>query len=377
MNALINYIQTHENWREELSEAPFHLSIKEDGPYTIFNYNQIKSDFSLPEVQVARGIILKIDEGWSEKEEFEVLERTLCDVKVVCFPFSKFFNYGEPNAHSIDWASAKVQEKVDGSILKVWYDGGMWHTSTNGVINAFQCDLQMPTEEFKSFGDLYMKAVWNQGLIHLDMNLYFDHNSTHVFELTSPWNRVVVPYKDIKLTYLGSRNNETGEEYVIESQPFDRPKMYSFGTFEEAVENAAALPFSQEGYVVVDKDWHRVKIKGLQYLLCHRLKGESFSNKRAIELALMGEESEFLSYFPEYKPIVDRAFSAINSIRNYLSEKIADADSREFNSQKDFALYVKDWKFSGFFFGRRSGKVKDVETYIRDLDYKEIEKRMY
>ena len=61
MNALIDYIKTHPNWREELSNAPFHLSIKDDGPYTIFSYNQIKSDFKLPEVQVARGIILKIE----------------------------------------------------------------------------------------------------------------------------------------------------------------------------------------------------------------------------------------------------------------------------------------------------------------------------
>lgn len=188
MNTLVNYIKVYPDWRERLSNAPFFLSIKDDGPYTIFSYNQIKSDFKLPEVQVARGIILKITETLLPKDPpFDVvnLVRSECDVKVVCHAFNKFFNYGEPNAHPIDWASAKVQEKVDGSILKVWYDGGMWHTSTNGVINAFQCDLQMPTEEFKSFGDLYMKAIWNQGLIHLDMNLYFDHNSTHVFELTS------------------------------------------------------------------------------------------------------------------------------------------------------------------------------------------------
>ena len=59
-NALINYIILHDNWRKELSEDPYNLSIKDDGPYTIFSYNQIKSNFKLPEVQVARGIILKI-----------------------------------------------------------------------------------------------------------------------------------------------------------------------------------------------------------------------------------------------------------------------------------------------------------------------------
>lgn len=61
-NALVEFIKENENWRELLTNAPYHLSVKDDGPYTIFSYNQIKSDFRLPEVQVARGIILKITE---------------------------------------------------------------------------------------------------------------------------------------------------------------------------------------------------------------------------------------------------------------------------------------------------------------------------
>lgn len=62
MNALVDYIKAHPNWRKELVEKPYCLSIKDDGPYTIFSYSQIASDFSLPEVRVARGIILKIEE---------------------------------------------------------------------------------------------------------------------------------------------------------------------------------------------------------------------------------------------------------------------------------------------------------------------------
>ena len=60
MNALVDYIKTHPDWRKELTQKPFCLTIKDKGPYTIFSYSQIDSDFSLPEVQVARGIILKI-----------------------------------------------------------------------------------------------------------------------------------------------------------------------------------------------------------------------------------------------------------------------------------------------------------------------------
>ena len=37
----------------------------------------------------------------------------------VCVPFYKFFNLGEEQAHAIDWGTASVYEKVDGSLIKV------------------------------------------------------------------------------------------------------------------------------------------------------------------------------------------------------------------------------------------------------------------
>lgn len=63
MNALVEYIKAHPSWRTELTQKPYCLTIKDDGPYTIFSYSQIDSDFSQPEVRAARGIILKITES--------------------------------------------------------------------------------------------------------------------------------------------------------------------------------------------------------------------------------------------------------------------------------------------------------------------------
>ena len=262
---------------------------------------------------------------------------------------------------------------MDGSIIKVWYDEG-WHVSTNGVIDAFKTDLQLPTNEFKSFGELFMAAWKNSTSFDFDYLLSKDYTS--IFELVSPFNRVVVPYKEITAYTIGCRNNLTGQEYPFTLPAFHAPKVYSFASFEDMIESTKTLPYSQEGYVVVDKDYNRVKVKGIQYVLCHRLKGESFSNKRAIELALTGESSEFLSYFPEYKPIVARAMKAIDSIQDYLLKRLEELKAYSFSSQKDFALFIKDWRYTGFFFGYRSGKIKSVNEYIHLLDSKEIEKYM-
>ena len=264
---------------------------------------------------------------------------------------------------------------VHNSIIKLWHDDDLWHISTNGMIDAFETDLQLPTEEFKSFGELFKVAAANTCGSYSDLLDKLDQDYTYIFELTSPWNRVVVPYSSTTITHLGSRNLITGQEENIDLG-IKKPKEYSFGTFDEAVANAAALPFSQEGYVVVDKDWHRVKVKGTEYVACHRLRGESFTTKRAIDLALLNEQSEFLSYFPEYKPAVDRVIAGLNKIRDFISRKEKELTAQVFATQKEYALTVKDWPFSGYFFGVRNGRIKSINEYLKTLDYSIIEKWM-
>lgn len=117
-NYLLEFIQNHpDDWEEKLSSNPYNLKISRDGPCVMFKYNQLSSDFSNPIVREARGIIFRED-NW----------------KCVRRAFDKFFNYGEPNAAEIDWNTAKVQTKYDGSLISAWFDDKKWHYSTNGTI---------------------------------------------------------------------------------------------------------------------------------------------------------------------------------------------------------------------------------------------------
>lgn len=58
-----------------------------------------------PIVQECRGLILDEAEGW----------------RVVCMPYKKFFNFGEDCCADIDWSTAKVQEKLDGSLISLYW----------------------------------------------------------------------------------------------------------------------------------------------------------------------------------------------------------------------------------------------------------------
>lgn len=290
---LTRYISTHENWRTELSEYPYFLKIAEEGRFAIFNYDMTQSvsidgerrmcDFSLPEVQEARGIII----------DTETLD-------VVCWPFRKFGNYGEYYADSIDWSTARVQEKVDGSIMKLWNDGERWRVSTNSAITNDQ-PVKFGSH---SLTDLFMEAAERQ---HLDTDR-LDPSATYIFELVSPDNLIVIGYPETAIYHIGTRSNITGEERD-EDIGIMKPASYPLHSLEACIDAAGKLnaggKVSREGYVVADGSWNRVKVKSPDYVAVHHLLSV-MTEKRIIAAVLDGEAEEIRNYYPQTGDAFDR-----------------------------------------------------------------------
>ncbi len=246
---IVQFIRNHPNdWKELLEAKNIKIKFAPNDYRAIFNYS-IDCDFSDPIVQEARGIIINLD-----------------TLDVVCWPFRKFGNHNESYVDNIDWASARVQEKVDGSIVKLYWFNDEWIWATNGVIDARNADVQGFNKTFydiivsaKNYKDIPFEAL--------------THDYTYIFELVSPYNKIVVEYPEIKLYHTGTRNNITGNEYNL-NIGVQKPKEYSISTFEDAIKAAAALNncashVDAEGFVVVDKNWHRIKIKSPEYLAAH------------------------------------------------------------------------------------------------------------
>ena len=55
---ILNLMNSNENWKEVLSNAPYNIIIKEEDGYVLLKYNQLNSDFSNPIVRECRGSIL-------------------------------------------------------------------------------------------------------------------------------------------------------------------------------------------------------------------------------------------------------------------------------------------------------------------------------
>lgn len=245
--------ENRDNWEELLSNM--NIKVKKEGPLAIFNYS-IEADFYNPIVQEARGIIINVDE-----------------LEVVCWPFRKFGNFNEPYVDTIDWESARVLEKVDGSIIKLWFNKitNNWQFSTNATISASDAPISGLFDI--NYMDLIKQAI-NYNQIPYDK---LDKDTTYIFELVSPISRVVIYYYTTTLYHTGTRNNITGKEEELDIGII-KPKVYSLNSLEDCCNAAKELnktnsenEVTNEGFVVVDKNYHRIKIKSPDYLIVHRI----------------------------------------------------------------------------------------------------------
>ena len=274
---------------DEISElmALKGVSVKgaEGTPYLLFKYSDLAADFYDPVVKCSRGIIL------DQSKNFEA----------VCVPFDKFGNYGEDYADDIDWGSARVQEKLDGSIVKLYHSDllNKWVFSTNGTIFADSANLP----DGSTFGDL-IKQAKNYGQL-MDAVPSLRKDRTYIFELTSPANRIVIGYPETKLTHIGTRENDSKRELQVDIG-IEKPTEYPVHTLEDAIEYANKICTPEErheGFVVVDKYYHRIKVKNSFYLQAHYLMGKLKSAKNIVKVIDAGDAGEILSYMPNMESL--------------------------------------------------------------------------
>lgn len=279
---LLTYIRNHpDSWREDLAARD--INIRESGDLACFKYGQFP-DFADPLVCESRGIILDI--------------RALT---VVCRPFDKFFNVQESFAADIDWSGARVQEKIDGSIIKLYFRDGKWVFATNSTITAE--GVEVKGYPGVTYADLVRRAD-NYGDIPFER---LDPAATYIFELVSPMTQVVISYPFTRLFHLGTRDNVTGQERE-EDIGIVKPGSYPLRSLDDCLKAAEGLntgdDVMHEGFVVVDRDWKRVKIKSPQYLMVHRMSNNHvFTPRRMAELYLSGAD---LADMAEKLPLYDR-----------------------------------------------------------------------
>lgn len=350
---IVDFIKTHSNWEELLTSSPYNLTIKRDGKLILFKYNQINSDFNEEICCEARGLIL--EEGtW----------------KVVRMAFKKFFNLGESFAAKIDWDSAVASEKLDGSIISVFYYDGKWRIATNSTIDAFKAEIN-GVGPYKTFGELF------ESVLPLSTFANYNKHRCWTFELVSPYNKVVIDYPETKVYLLSVRDMDSLEELcldavemIADANGLTVPERYDLNNEADYRKVVEQMPEGHEGIVVRDVNGERVKIKTLLYFEMHRAKNNGvITLERIVDLIRANDHYEFLSYFPEYQSVFDdvkRQIDNTEAVLEKVRQDVAEWKNNNKNVCEQDARLARKWfaqdlgKKGPLYFAEYDGKLANT-----------------
>ena len=365
-------IQTYLNkYCLEKAIKEFNLKTRDYGSKVLIKYDQLSSPtiMAKPEVQECRGIILEKD-TW----------------KVMSLAFTKFFNSEEGNAHKIDWDTAQILEKLDGSLIQVYYDWNnkTWFAATTGTAEG--CGLVN-----NKMGTTFNSLFWDTVSIKYGLNIdKLTMGYTYVFELCTPYNIVVKPHGESSATLLTVRNLNTlkevsRDELLVIGSKLNVPVVSEYDINANDVGKVKrlldGLPWSFEGYVVVDGNFNRIKVKNPSYIAVHYLKGKT-GEHNILSIVKSNEIEEFVSIFPDRKDELyrlkknyDLLVEKLNTIWSellILKPKNITKEEKKRYAMEVFSITRKYElkQFSGLYFGLVDGKIKSVEDFVAQYDDK-------
>jgi hypothetical protein len=196
----------------------------------------------------------------------------------------------------------------------------IWCSATRGVPEA---DLPIDGFAEYTFTSLFQKAVHDTtGTPYQDW-LNNPHNTlskskTYIFELTSPYNRIVVKYDDCRVHLLGIRDTYTGTHFSIEHfAPIDIPvcPSYKLDTFADMLNHVSLVnPIEHEGIVACTKDFRRVKVKSPSYVAYNRIRDQVCNSPRSLIQIILDEKlDDFMQMIPAN--YLDKALVYQNKLR--------------------------------------------------------------
>lgn len=310
----------------------------------LFTYDMFESDMSNPVVQESRGIIFDESNNW------EIVSRS----------FDKFFNHGEGNQAKIDYSTAKFFKKEDGSMISCYYYDNAWKVATTGSPDA---SGKMGITD-KTFSEMFWDTFYACG----GSTANLDKSNTYIFELCTPYNKVVVPHKESKVVLLACRSKSGPWQSRVTGIAGLIPwvESFSLNSIDDVILSFENLKGSHfEGYVIEDGSGNRIKVKHPGYVALHHFMDHKLTSPvKLLEIVVNGEVSEVITYFPEYeKDFRDLEFK-LNDFKHNLQESYM--IYKDIADQKEFAIAISHLKYkSSLFSMRRHGY--SVDEIIKNI----------
>lgn len=258
--------------------------------YRVFNYRLASyTDFLEVNALEARGItfyVPPVDSGLVP----------IC----VSRPWKKFFNLGEnPFTIGLDLSKIKhVAIKEDGSLISTYYNPKSHVFGVKSKQDFFSAQSQM--------AEKYLTSEQGTAL-RQDLHDLAKMGFTVIMELTSPANRIVIPYQETSLRVLGVRSTFSGEVIDKGYSIFNHfPNIQAawvdedYEPTEEFINLVPALK-DIEGFVVTLEDGTMFKQKTDWYKSLHHLKDSVSSPTRLFDAIILETVDDVKTMFPDDK----------------------------------------------------------------------------
>ncbi|MDD5150683.1 MAG: RNA ligase [Flavobacterium sp.] len=299
---------------------------------------------------------------------------------VVSFPFTRFgdYNYLNPKENSVDFDNCRFYEKIDGSIITMYWYADKWNISTKGLPDA--SGLIYGIE--KTYND-YFWEVFDKLGYHLPTDI--DH--CYIFEFKFPSDNFLVKTNEETIKLIGIRNLITMQEvdiylyndtqYCPASPTWYRCEYSELENINEILNHVRTVdPLTFEGYVACDKNFNRVKIKSPQYESINLLSdiNKKDNKRRLLDIIRTNNHKNFLlidkyeCFTEEYKVIKEKFNNLKNLITNLYNDSLT-------LSGKELGLKLKKWpELSGLIFSLKNKNFTSVDDLLYNIDIKKLER---
>lgn len=293
--------------------------------------------------------------------------------KVVCKSFTRFNDYSPKTNTNFDLSNFKRSEKIDGSLINMWWYDNQWNVSTKSEIkndNVLK-DIGL------SINDFFWKT-WKE----LKYDLPTDTSKTYIFEFKYPSQHQFITHCNkpmIKL--IGASDLTTFADIdtdTITDCNWDKIKQETV-LFDDLLKEVSEIdPIECEGFVIRDINGNRLKVKSPQFdaiallqtpyetapLL--KLKQMEENNQRRIwDIVRWNGHKNFLTKYPHCLDIYNKSLKQYKKKLNDIEsvwEKVKDLSNREIGQ------YLKEKKcenINGLIFALYAKKVESVEEYLK------------
>lgn len=286
------------------------------------------------------------------------------DYSLVARSFTRFYNWGELSRSDLrysqfNFADCYVTHKEDGSLTKFFYYGDTWHVHTRGSFGE---------EIVNGDGNKTWKEMFQQAYTGEKLDAALDRRLVYICEFCSLENKIVRTYSRptffLLTAFDGATELNSNEVDAVCPSFMKRPNRVQLHSIDEVkgyVTGYAASDSTFEGVVICDSGFRRWKVKSPKYIALHAAKNNQSPD--LLEFVKSGETKEFLLYFPEYSEQIEKLQTVYDNELAHL--EVVYNNYKNTDSQKEFALSVKDERFSPVLFMARRNQTTVREEFVK------------